>query len=146
MTTVILYNPTNNNVSETFDVSKLNSALDSRILSRVEIDWLPMKVNDYNTANYSQKIQAWSNIKQVFLNYFINKYNLTGFNATPNMVLQKLTQIEQQLINKIDSIIQNIYIENGVSYNGGRIRYKKGKSIKKKSRRLRMKSRRLRRR
>ena len=146
MTTVILYNPTNNNVSETFDVSKLNSALDSRILSRVEIDWLPMKVNDYNTANYSQKIQAWSNIKQVFLNYFINKYNLTGFNATPNMVLQQLRETEQQLINKIDSIIKQIYTENGVSYSGGRIKFKRGKSIKNKSRRLRKKSRRLRRR
>jgi hypothetical protein len=146
MTTVTLYNPTNNNLSESFNVSKLNPTLDSRILSRVDIDWLPMKVNEYNIADYSQQIQAWVNIKQVFLNYFINKYNLTGFNATPNMVLQKLTQTEQQLINKIDSIIQNIYIQNGVLYNGGRIRSKKGKSIKKKSRRLRMKSRRLRRR
>jgi hypothetical protein len=146
MTTVILYNPTNNNVSETFDVSKLNSALDSRILNRVEIDWLPMKVNNYNTADYSQKIQAWSNIKKVFLNYFIKKYNITGFDAAPNMVLQQLPQTEQQVINKIDSIIKQIYTENGVSYNGGRNKYKRGKSIKKKSRRLRMKSRRLKRR
>ena len=73
MTTVILYNPTNNIVSESFDVSKLNSALDSRILNRVEIDWLPMNVNNYNTADYSKKIKAWVNIKQAFLNYFIKK-------------------------------------------------------------------------
>jgi hypothetical protein len=89
MTTITLYNPVNNS-SETFDVSKLNEALDIRILNRVNIDWLPMKVDNYNTANYSQKIQAWANIKQAFLNYFIKKYNITGLNSAPNMVLQKI--------------------------------------------------------
>jgi hypothetical protein len=145
MTTITVYNPTNN-VSETFDVSKLNSALDSRILNRVEIDWLPMKVNNYNTASYPDKIEAWVNIKKVFLNYFIKKYNITGFDAAPNMVLQRLPETEQLLINNIDSKITQIHKENGVSYNGGRIKSKRGKSMKKKSRRLRIKSRRLRRR
>ena len=144
MTTITLYNPTNN-ISETFDVSKLNNVLDNRILDRVANGWLPIK-SDYKDTNYYQKIQAWVNIKQAFLNYFIKKNNITGVNLTPNMVLQQLRETEQQLINKIDSIIKQIYTENGVSYSGGRIKFKRGKSIKNKSRRLRKKSRRLRRR
>lgn len=146
MTTFTLYNPTNNIVSESFDVSKLNFVLDSRILNRVENDWLPMNVNNYNTASYRDKIEAWVNIKLAFLNYIIKKNNITGFDAAPNMVLQQLPETEQLLINKIDSKITQIYEENGVSYNGGRIKSKRGKSMKKKSRRLRIKSRRLRRR
>jgi len=144
MTTITLYNPTNN-ISETFYVSKLNNALANRILERVANGWLPVK-SDYKDINYSQKIQAWVNIKQAFINYCISKYNITGLDLAPNMVLQKLPPTEQQLINKIDIIINQIHIENGVSYTGGRIKYKRGKSIKKKSRRLRKKSRRLRRR
>ena len=77
---------------------------------------------------------------------FYKKNNITGFDAAPNMVLQQLPKTEQLLINKIDSIIKQIYEENGVSYNGGRIKSKRGKSMKKKSRRLRIKSRRLKRR
>ncbi len=140
MTTITLYNPTNN-ISETFDVSKLNNTLDNRILYRVANGWLPVK-SDYKDANYPIKIQAWANIKQAFINYCINKYKTTGFNMAPNMVSQKLPEIEQEIINKIDTIIKQIYIENGVSYGGGRIKSKRGKSIKNKSRRLRKKSRR----
>ena len=144
MTTITLYNPTNN-ISETFDVSKLNNALDNRILERVANGWLPVK-SDYNRAEYNVKIQAWANIKHAFLNYYISKYNITGLDLAPNMVLQQLPEKEQQLINNINTIIKQIYRENGVSFGGGRIKYKRGKSIKKKSRRLRKKSRRLRRR
>ena len=152
-TLIQLYHPTNDNISESFDVSKLNDALVDRILNNILNNWLPMKASEYNNSitTPAQKIQAWSNIKQAFLTYVITTYNLNNFAANEAVILPQLPPNVQQLINNINAKMSglqpNVY-RSGLNGGGQKSRrpIHKSRRPRHKSRRPRHKSRRIKRR